>query len=480
MADVPWIVRFVDSPETDRVVRFDCNSGTEPGQVYTRADGFTLGTTEYLVSLVESMLADDARGDQVTAARRSNREVVVPMTIVGETDDFATAMGALSREIDRGRTYLEFKPGEHTGESWFFTVKQGDIEQVELDNDEDGPNEWGVQVTLLCEPVAIGLPVESTPVAISNNPASGQVLILPTIRGDVATPLNVQLANTGLPAEGATALVSSHTNPSTPARVVLQAEAGTVGTDTTVQANSSAFSGSGSNSVRSTFATNTAMVPRASWSLNLKFGTYKVLARVRKSGGVAEFTARWRLDVGSGRWRGKTVAYGATTTAGPHWLDLGQVSIPAGRAIPPGMTSGLGGTLHLEAGRSSASGSLDADCVVLVPTEIPNTPRINTSITWQQYGYATSGQEAVLGLNAEDDEEWTYTNGLVGFTALRRGGGLPRVYPGHDNHLVVMRHVGTIPGGSDGATVPADALTTSTTVLWSYRPRYLYLSEPDA
>lgn len=483
MADVPWVVRFVDEPESVRGVRFDCNSGTEPGEVYTRADGFSLGTTEYLVALVESMLADDARGDTVTATRRSNREVVVPLTIVGDADDFATAMGDLAREVDRGRTYLEFRPGEHTGEPVFFAVKQGDIEQVELDNDEDGPEEWGVQVSLLCDPVAVGLPVtSSSATTVSNNPASGQSMSLPAIRGDVATPLNVQLANTNLPAEGVTALVSAHTNSSTPATIFLQAEAASLVTDTALQANSGVFSGAGSNSTRTTFATNTAMVTRIAFvDVTAKFGTYKVMARVRKSAGTARFRVRRSLDTGAHSWYGKTVTYDTTSTVGPHWLDLGQVTFPAGGAIPPGTTSGNVGTLELQAERLSASGSLDFDAVKLVPVELPDAPQVSTSLTWQQWGWGTAaGTEAVVGLNSEDDEVWTKTGTLVGFTALRRAGALPKVHPGHDNHLVVMRHVGTIPGGTDKATVPADAISWNTSVTWSYRPRFLYVSEPGA
>lgn len=482
MADVPWIVRFVDAPNSVRGVRFDCNSGTEPGDVYTRADGFSLGTTEYLVAMVESMLADDARGDQVTATRKSNRELVIPLVIVGDADDFATAMGDLAREVDRGRTYLEFKPGEHTGESVFFTVKQGDINEVDPDPEDDwADNESLAQLTLLCEPVAVGLPVESaSATSVSNNPATGQHLSLPDIRGDVATHLNVELANTGLPAEGVTALVSVHTNPDDPASVFAQAETAAAGVDTALAASGVAsMSGSGINYLRTTFATNTGMATRVAFdNLTVAFGRYKVLLRVRKSGATGQFRVRRTLDTGVASWSGKTVTYDTTTTVGPHWLDLGQVTLPAGGAIPPGTTSGLVGSLQIDAERLSASGSLDFDCLMLVPVEMPNAPQVTTSITWQQWGWAFSGEVATIGLNAEDDEIWTENDGLVGFTALRRAGALPKVHPGHDNHLVLMRHVGTIPGGTDQATVSADSITWNTSVTWSYRPRFLYVSEP--
>lgn len=482
MVDVlPWVVRFVDKPDAGRVTRFDLNSlnSEQTGEpVYVRSDGFSLGTSERLVAMVESMLRE---GGDVVASKRANREVVVPLAVVGAAGapatsaDLATVINAVAREADRESNYLEFQPSDHTGESVFFVVKQGDIAEVELDS-EDYPDQKGAQVTLLCEPTAIGAAVTGS--AVVNNDAAAVSnplgFSLPAITGDVAAPFNVTASGSGLTSAGATALLSVHTKAGATGRVVLQAEAATRYTDTTLAAsNDAALSGSGNNYVRTSFATNTLIDRLGFSSLNIGFGTYKVLARVRKATAGDAFDVRrvlYNTSGGTGYY-GPTKRYGATTSGGPHWLDLGEVGLPAG-PTPPGVTSGVVGDLRVQAQRITGSGTLDFDAVVLVPTELPGAPDVQTSATW--LGRGSSG--LTVGFNADDDEVWTQSGTSYGYAETRRGGSLPQVHPGLDNHVVFARHVDLVPGAN--GTTPADDKTWATTLAWSYRPRWLYLSEP--
>ncbi len=462
-----WVVRFVDKPDADRTVRFDLNAG-EAGMPYVlvNVEGFDLGTAALTRSLVSSMLTE---GELQTASARTNRTVSIPLEVRGDTWEFSTVMGALARELDRERNYLEWQP-DGADEPMFFTCLRGETADVEIV--DAGANIWAVTLELLCQPVAVGLKVSGGPTTVANDPATGQVLSLPDIRGDVATPLNVELASSA--ASGATTLLSAHTKPATPGVLLLQAETGTLGADTTVQANDTAMSGTGSNYVRTTFATATALQQRVSFpNLTVAFGEYKVLVRVRKSSAGAVYSLRRRLvTYGGDAFSGPTRTYNATSFATDvNWLDLGQVSFPAGH-IPPGDTAGNIGELLVDVGRVSGTGSVDIDAVKLVPTRLPDAPPVNTSLTWRS---APTLSGTVLGFDGDTDEVYTYrTTGEVGVEKISRGGSLPMVYPGHDNHLVIMRSVGQRPGGS--GLIRPDVLSWSSDVTWSYRPRYLYIS----
>ncbi len=470
MAFTDWVVQFTDTTEAGRVVRLNLN---DPGVVEVDGD-VDLGN-----AALERTLADVAGRDGavMTQSKRVNREVRIPLKVRGDSLAFSTQMGKIARECDRADNLLEWWPkGEGTAapEPVFFVASKGDVSTPVFE--DAGVGLWRCELTLLCEPAALGAKVSGTVVDLSNDPASGQEFALPTIKGDIATPLSMEVSGTTLAAEGATALLATHVGASS-ARIVRQAEAAVLGSDTTVQANSTAMSGSGSNFVRTTFATVNTLQTRAQFQgLTPRFGTYKMLVRVRKTTAADVFDVRRELQDTSSiaLYLGATVRYAATTTIGPHWLDLGDVAFPVG-SVPPGISSGVVGPLSVQAQRITGTGSLDIDAMVLVPVDLPDVPEPALSLTWHRSGNASM----VLGWDADADLEWSnHPTFGVGYSQTERAGVLPKVYPGYDNRVTFMRHVGTRGGGVAGTTVPVDTLSWTTDIAWSYYPRYLFVAAP--
>jgi hypothetical protein len=91
---------------------------------------------------------------------------------------------------------------------------------------------------------------------VLNNPTTGMFLDITSPKGDVDTPLFLNLTGTlGVTGRLVSGLAMRRRGTPSATPFVLQAESMTQGTDTTTQANSASFSGAGNNSSRTTFAT---------------------------------------------------------------------------------------------------------------------------------------------------------------------------------------------------------------------------------
>lgn len=469
------VMQFVAASTLAAATRLDLNGG--PGgtpPVKTLRDGTDLGAPP-----LERVTASpvDRDGDTPTHSRYGSRTLTLALRVYGTAQTFAAFISDLTRELDRESNWLKWQPGDAPAPV-FFPTWRTDISRVDFTNAGVGNNKWDIEVAILAAPFALGPVVTGSAVTVNNDPAAASNPLgfsLPAIKGDVAAPLNLQFSTASMQAAGATVLLSAHTSPAATARVILQAESATRYTDTTLAGvTDSALSGSGNNYVRTSFATP-EMVDRFGFpALNIRFGSYKVLARLKKStaGDVFDVRRAFYNTSGGTPFYGRTVRYGATSSTGPHWLDLGTVALPAG-PTPPGVASGVVGDVRVQASRISGSGTLDSDCVVLVPVELPDNPRPRTSLTW----FARGDNALVVGYNSDDDEVWTQQGGTVyGYAEAERGGSLPMVYPGYDNHVALVRHVGIRAGAS--GTVPSDTKTWTSTVTWSYQPRWLYVSKP--
>lgn len=224
------------------------------------------------------------------------------------------------------------------------------------------------------------------------------------------------------------------------------------GTDTTLSGVSGASpSGSTNNMLTCSFATVSANAERMTIKVSdvvsgnalHSVGRYVVLLRTRVASGV-NVVFQLRLGfMGNTDSRNRIVntVYHAGTS-GTNWrlVELGAISIPANLNMSDSANSCGSTQLQLWVERVSASGSIDLDCLVLIPADhyvkcdginnmyYPEAVVINSlpnEIQWAHW-YTTGAQATVDLLPAS----WYYpvSNGLVVFAAeSSTGGGLTNV-----------------------------------------------------
>lgn len=316
-----------------------------------------------------------------------------------------------------------------------------------------------------------------------------------SIKGDVETPLYITVPSsnsnfvTSDPASSRVSAVAVRRR-GTPsaAPFVLQAESMSMASvDTTVQANNTAFSGSGSNWTRTTFATTTSMAARLSisqWpaaaSKDVR-GTYRVFMRYRPSTvtpGVMQARLKWGTS--NTFTTNDTVtligAYGGAP-ASPYLLyaDLGIVQFPQGYDPvsdgPDGVELPVEGmALQLEAARVSGSASLDIDFLAFVPAD----DRL-LLVTWP----ASPTLPATLTLDSDKGQVYVEGSaGVVGRSGAQLAGGPPLVMPGVTNRITWMRDVGQT--SSTGSGAMGDEITATTVLAPYYWPEYLYARPPSS
>lgn len=461
MADpVPWVVRFVSGPDAARSTLLDVNAGTGPGQIYTLREGFSLGTTEVLTVLVESMLED---GEDVAASKRTNRELTIPVILVGDQATFAGLLGGLAREVDRKPAWLEFKPGEHTGESIFFQIKQGELGDVDLDPEDEGgeDEERSLTLSLVADFAAVGL--EQTGTATTGTDPAGSskpFVALPPTKGDVPAPLTVKVAAGSTDTSGPIMVNVCAGAPSLTGPLFVQAEALTAGTGVTFPTGDAAMSG-GSHA-RITFGINNLTTLRLSGDIPaVPPGRYRVWARLRNTTGADTFDVR--LDVGTatspatGRVRSFSPPAAANSV---YWVDIGDVEHPYYQ--PTDATAAENLTLRLYAQRTAGTGNLDPDLLMLVPLDLRGKDTGRTAFVLPTDALAAAQKWVIR----PDQEKATPTAAAKPATII--GSHEFRAVPGANTYIHVLRR--TYPGTTQ--------LTGTNTVDWAYRPRYLYVSAP--
>jgi hypothetical protein len=152
---------------------------------------------------------------------------------------------------------------------------------------------------------------------------------------------------------------------------ILEAEAGTLGTDASLQADATASPGGGGNTkVRISYATATnalrlTVAQPSSYQLN---GVYRVFARLKLTGAatVSVYQAYTRNTTST------EVAGSAVSFSGTAWtmVDLGLLT--AETAVDRNFLQKEGVTLdalRIYSSRSAGAGSLDIDSIVLVPAD---------------------------------------------------------------------------------------------------------------
>lgn len=463
---LPYVVQFVDRITATPTLRLDVAATWIVGR------DSDLSPPVLERAYAGSMLVD---GRPVTAASYGNRVITLALKLRDESaseDQAAAAVQALAQELDRPGNILRWQPG--TTQPVFFRTLRGEFGRVYWDAVQKR-----AVVSIPAEPFAYGVREAVSPVTVQNNPASGNGCYFDVtgVKGDVETPLIVALANGATNTSVRRTSVFAVRRRGTPSALPLarQVEALTVGTDTTAQPNDALFSGSGSNFVRTTFATNTAMVTRASGfmtaaspNVDLR-GTYRVFLRVRHSvstdvirvqlrWGFSTFTANDAVTLGNGASASFTEL---------HYYDLGLVQCPVG-ADP--VTDGFSGVempptspqVFLQAQRVSGSGNLDMDHLLFVPAD----DRL-LLVRWPTGNVYSSVLDGANEMTYDADVAGgTMTLGVTEPSEI--SGGFPMVSPRATNRIVFIRDAVARDFGSD-------AISGSTVVTPAYYPRYLYV-----
>lgn len=327
-------------------------------------------------AVVSTLLRD---GAEIPASAYDNRVLRLPLRVQAATEDLlATELTKLNRELDRSRNVLKWSSGG-TAPVFFRTLRSPDYG---LELRIVGTGEALIDLPVQAEPFAYGLKVELAAVAVNNDPAAasnGKFFEVSGVPGDVPTPALIFRSPI------TTQMTFAVRRHGTPADMTWfqQAEALTAGTDTSVQPNSPAFSGAGSNFMRTTFATNAGLIDRLTGTLpktgaaiptaaeaKAWKGLYRLFVRVRTEGTNETYKVRMVY----GGIAGETVTVGGQGSTGKDWLvDLGVLSIPIG---PAPETVGYGDDLGaaviliaLQAQRVAGTGSLAWDYVLLLPAD---------------------------------------------------------------------------------------------------------------
>jgi hypothetical protein len=469
-----WQLAFVDSITSAPTVRLSLHQGTRGP--WNMRDATRFDPPPLRRAIPQTLLND---GAAPASAAYDNRTVVLKLQLLNnfrqmDADPAATQLQALMRELDRPTNILRLIPGT-TAPVFFRTYRSGP------DGIDYDPVNREVTVSLLAEPFAYGLEEVLSAVVVNNNPAAGSnglFLDITAPKGDVETPLFLTVSN-GVVATGrrrsALAVRRRGTPSATP--FFLQAESMTLAANVTLPGNDAGMSGSGSNYARISYTGTTALTQRLSTGTRHPStastdarGIYRVFARIRQNTGADVHTMRLR-------WGGADVQITNTTVAVPvdtgpsaptiKMIDLGLVQIPAGADPVERGLSGVelvteGVFLAVDAGRTSGSGTLDVDYLLLLPVD-DRTMYVDwpASATVTDFFVHGGAQPEVYARNASGQITSTQAITIAG-TGLM-------ITPNVTNRVFFHRDVGT--GTSVAGT--GDSVSATTTLTPSYYPRYL-------
>lgn len=415
---------------------------------------------------VSSMLVD---GSLYPSSAYENRVLQLRLAVqTATTDDLATQLQLLVRQLNKPSNILAVKI-KTTQTVYFrtFRVPPDDVNIITQTR-----STALVNIDVLAESCALG-PQEILPTAtVANDPAAvsnGMYFDVTNVKGDVETPLLFSAVN----GAGGDALQGNYTvlavrrrgTPSA-APFLLQAESMSRDGDTALQANSASFSGAGQNWTRTTFVT-TSMGDRlylnpfpAAPSVDTR-GTYRVFYRCRINNANDQINVRLRYG-STAPVNNDTVTVPGLT--GLQHVDLGLITFPLG---PDPVTVGPSGQEIAVVGMfvalqaqpiSVVANQLDSDYLLFVPADdrfsICQWGFTGPSSSTERF-YADARTDAIYNMEGNN------LNSLVNAALV---GGLPFVSPGVTNRIYLLRNVQR--GFSDD-------ITTNTTVIASYWPRYL-------
>ena len=476
--------QFVDSIASSPTVRLDLNSRSGGLMLAEDPDVSPPRTRS---ASVASMLAD---GELMPARAFTNRVIRMTLQLVDHTtkDLAAAKLQTLARELTRpAGNFLRVTVA--TNAMFFRTLPAPDAAYNLLLN----AAEWGsATIEIPCEPFGYGLRETLTGVSVTNNPAAGSngmFFDITSPKGDVECPLDLRIANdsTGLGATGRLVSMFSVRRRGTPSATpfFLQAEAMTAGSNTSVQANSAAMSGSGSNYMQvasgaasmATRLSTTTRFPTTS-SVDAR-GSYRVLARCRQSATADVWDMRLQYGTTNVVITNDTVRLPTPASASNcFYVDLtpGQqlMQIPIGIDPVYDGISGVelpaeGNFLGVQIQHISGAGTLDVDVLLFPPADDRlGYVKFPTVQNFSSDTFTVTGgpRPTVFCRNTAGD--------VSSVEPMENPGGGLMITPGRTNRIYYIRDVGTGTATLGGG----DSVTASQYITASYTPRYLFPLKP--
>jgi len=308
---------------------------------------------------------------------------------------------------------------------------------------------------------------------VGHSGANGCYVDIPAgaVLGDVETPCDVTVDSTHLydnAVQPKSVLAVRRRGTPVLAPLLLQAEAMTTGTTTTIQANDANYSGAGQNFMRSTFSTTT-MLGRlsknpfpASSGVDVR-GTYRVFARVRKSVSGDTISVQFQYSYGAFTVTNDAVVVPNVTVN--QLVDVGLCTFPVG---PDPVFDGYsnvelpvdntGVSVQVNAQRSAGTGTLDFDYLLFVPAD-----DCLAMLDWANETLTT----LTVHVDGISETVWAAGSGTVySFSPSTLAGRFPRLSPNVAQRLYLVPVVGNIAAETVGYTY---------TVSVTYFPRYLYV-----
>jgi hypothetical protein len=471
-----WQLAFVDSIAAAPTIRLTIHSG--PAGPWILRDGSRFDPPPLRRSIPQSLLAD---GAAPTSAAYDNRTISLRLQLHDrgtqmDADPAATHLQALMRELDRPTNILKLQAG--TSAPVFFRTYRSGPDTIDWD-----PVNREATMSILAEPAALGLEEVLSGVVVTNDPAAaanGLFLDITAPKGDVETPLFLTVSN-GVVGTGRRRSAISVRRRGTPSAtpLFLQAESMSLATNVTLPGADATMSGAGSNYARISYTGTTALVQRLSTTTRFPStasidarGTYRAFVRVKQNTGTDVHTMRLRHGGADVQITNATVTLPQDVGAGAptrKLIDLGIVQIPTGYdPVERGM-SGVelateGVFLAIDAGRTSGSGTLDVDYLMLLPVDDLARAMF---IDWP--ANATVTDFVVEGGTSPSVYARNASGQVTSTQAVEIAGLGPMITPGVTNRVFFHRDVGT----GTSSTGSGDSVTATTTLTPSYFPRYV-------
>lgn len=304
------------------------------------------------------------------------------------------------------------------------------------------------------------------------------------VQGDVDTPLFLAFGSSlfsQINVDRRTLLAARRRG--TPSAMVLplQAEAMTLGTDTTLPGADSTASGSGSNYARVATWSNANLITRltaATWPANpgedLR-GQYRVFVRHRGSpagAGGAQMRLLWGPNATANMTTNPTAtAHADASSTRWAWADLGTVQFPQGNDPETDGLSGVplapaGMRFEVQVSKASAA-QVDIDYLIFIPAD-----DLLFTLT------IPSGGAGTTAIVVDPLKAMAYNVGASGEVRSDRmvsaRGGLPYARPGVTNRWWMLVDI----NGQANANINGDQLTDAHTITPSYYPLYLGVARP--
>ncbi|WP_269304935.1 hypothetical protein [Aeromicrobium sp. HA] len=443
------ILRVVSGPTASRTTVIDLLSSVNV------LSNFSAPAPRLRRSSVSSFQAD---GSVDAATAWDDRELAITFAVQGSSEDQAAFVSQILGRTFARPCWLEFQGG--TSKPVFFRTRATTLDAVE----DYGPSNPGVRlitVVVPADPFAYGLPETGT-TTVSNDPTAtdGMRFTITGVKGDVPAPVNLSLsfsagANRMLVASSTHGALDHVSVLSDSTQTALWAANGYVAT--TVAGDSTAIGSSFRRFTGSTVNTPAATVNFSLSQQTILPGDYRIFLRAKSA------TTGVRIAI-------RNTATGALLdsgrelpTTGWQWIDFGVIRVPTSsrRATPWSPATTTTDTLAATALITAPSSStvIDLDHVVFVPA--PGGDEEDGRLLlgrWQRDGTPTVPQAQV---DSVSESLWSPGAWDLNWSAA---GGFPLVTPAATNLVVIMPWITSY-----------DSKTVSTTVNWSYHPRYLTL-----